>query len=613
MYSQATLDEIRNRCDIVEVIGHYVHLKKSGISYSGLCPFHGEKTPSFNVNPQKQIYRCFGACHQGGNVFTFLMAIEGVTFPEAVKRLARKVGVELEEEKFFRPQAAAPVAPQQKRALEALEWAAKYFHYLLKEDEQYAFARKYVEGRGLTQKSIDRFRMGVSPRGWNTLLGHMVKRGFTLEELVFAGLVTPKEDSPQKGYDRFRGRLMFPILDKEGMVVGFGARALAEEDQPKYLNSSDSPIFSKSKILYGLYENQREIRLKAETLVVEGYMDVVGLSEAGVANAVAPMGTALTEEHCAMIKSFTQKVITVFDPDKAGIDAWHRSVHLFLQNGILARDLTLPGGLDPDEYVKENSAEKFYELCAHAPQQITKYLKEIAGQGALTDEQKSKYLQQLAPILIASKRLPDRGVFLWDDTSRVLNVSIDALKRLTEETCSRAPRPGTTPGAPPSPTRKAPTLVSGLARNFPREWEFFNACLEHPEEFLSYPTEEWIGFLKSPAIETVLKDLRLCTSVDAFNAQLEKMMHTEAHPEILAAVAAALMPAPVDSSAEAKVPFEPVAARIRQRRLEAEMHAIAKQIHLSQRMGDSESQLNLLKKLKDLRAAIGALTPVPKT
>lgn len=609
MFSDSILNEIRSRCDIVDVIGRYVTLKKSGQGYQGLCPFHNEKTPSFHVHPLKQVYRCFGSCQKGGNVFTFLMEHEKIAFPEAVRRLAKDVGVKIEEEKTFVKATAKPLSESQIRASKALEWAAKYFHHLLTQDKNYAFALKYLEKRGLTSKSIEKFRLGVSPKGWGTLIQVMTKRGFAWEDLQAAGLVVTKEDGKYQGYDRFRERLMFPITDKNGTIVGFGARALKEGDEPKYLNSPDTPLFNKSRILYGLFENQREIRVQGEALVVEGYMDVVGLFEAGVPNAIAPMGTALTPEHCRELKTFTQKVVTVFDPDSAGINAWHRSMPLFLESGLFAKDVTLPEGLDPDEFVKKNGAEKFFELCDQAPQQVTKYLKEIAAKGSLGEKDRAKYLQELTPILVASRRLPDKGAVLWDDVSRLLNVSFDALQKLTQDTQYRLSKPAAPafPAPRPVPARPTPGKMS-RRQQFPQDWEFFRAALRAPQQFLQFPKEHWVGFLKEPELEAIL--LQAWDTQDAVHMGnvLQGMAATASCPEILASLTEALLKE-VDSTPVDPQWFPEVAKRISERKQRAQIQGLANQVRLSQRLGDSEEQLKLLEQLKNVK--LGNRPPTP--
>ena len=475
---------------IVELVGEYVQLKKAGQGYLGLCPFHKEKSPSFHVHPIRQCFKCFG-CQKGGNIFTFLSAMEGLSFPECVQRLAKRTGVTLEETSSYRREQPKEEDAAQKQLLAANEWAAKYFHYLLMEVPEYKYARDYLVSRGLTEKTIKKFRLGVSPKGWSTLMTLMLKRNFTFQELVQAGLVIQKDNPPNTGsaphgYDRFRQRIMFPIASIEGAIIGFGARLLGEEEnQPKYINSPESPLFSKRRVLYGLFENQRGIRVRGETVIVEGYMDVIGLHQGGIENSVATMGTAMTEEHCYQLKALTRRVVTVFDPDRAGIEAWHRSVHLFLASGIFAKDLSLPEGKDPDEFVLTEGAEKFHQLCEKAPRQITKLLKEIAGKGSLSEEESGRLLSELTPILVASRRLPDRAM-LWDDISLVLKVSLAGLKEMAEGAASRMPQPETPKKGTGSPKISLKPPKKNIS---PIDIEFFQACVQWPEEFIKLPKD----------------------------------------------------------------------------------------------------------------------------
>lgn len=598
MFTEATLENVRNQTDIVDLIGEYVTLKKAGQGYTGLCPFHGEKTPSFHVHPLKQCFHCFG-CHKGGNVFTFICAIEGLSFPQAVEKLGNRAGVTLEQtgpkyQKYVRPETA-----EDKRLYAALEWAAKYFHYLLTENKEGKFAADYLKKRGITEKSVKKFRIGVAPKGWHTLMELMLKRKFTFEELVQAGLVVAKEQKGQ-GYDRFRERLIFPIVDKEGRTIGFGARQLVDDPtQPKYLNSTESPLFSKRKNLYGLHENQRGIRLREEAILVEGYMDVVGLYEAGVDNALATMGTALTEEHCSLLRSITQRVVTVFDPDSAGTEASKRSVHLFLSSGIFAKDLTLPDEMDPDEYVLKHGAESFYDLCKNAQRQVTKLLKEIANRGALTEEESAKVLEELTPILRASRRLPDR-VILWDNISLVLKVSPASLRELAESGKQQAP--AAKPVAAPAPAYRAGGARSTRSAIHPVDLEFFASAVRNPMLFLATSTKEWEGGLHSAGVERCLLELSEAKTEAEFQEKLTALIQKENEPVIVSAASAAAVDAPQQKRGEQNE-FSVLLARVVKVRKEREIRAVSTQVKLNQRLGNHDENAVLLERLKELRSS----------
>jgi DNA primase len=600
MYSEATLMTLREAISIVDLVGEYVALKKSGTGYVGLCPFHGEKTPSFHVHPQKQCFHCFG-CQKGGNIFTFIRAVEGLSFRDAVQRLAKRAGIELSESESPRREKVPPKAHERLKA--ALEWATKYFHYLLTEVPEYRFALDYLKARHVSEKTIERFRLGVSPKGWGTLMDLMRKRKFTLEEIVEAGLVVPKEGNQRGGYDRFRMRLMFPIRDIDGNPIGFGARLLTDEpNQPKYLNSPESPLFSKRQQFYGMFESQRQIRLRQEALIVEGYMDVVGLHEHDVTNVVATMGTALTEEHCKQLRPMANRAVTIFDPDQGGQDAWRRSVHLFMSGGIFAKDLSLPDNKDPDEFIVDEGAENFYRLCDKAPRQITKLLKEIAEKGPLSEEESGKLLSDLTPILVASRRLPDRAL-LWDDISLVLKISLPALKELSESTLGgMKPAPKkeekipsqrnsarSLSGAPPKPIEKS---LDRLDR------DFFQTCLRTPREFFSYPAERWQGGIKEPKIAQWLEKIHQAGPND-FEGQLTALLQ-EDEPALQAIAAACL----VESKPAADLSlFKALADRIGGRKKELEIKALSAQVRLSARMGKGDEEVRLLERLKALRSS----------
>lgn len=595
MFSENTLNEISARINIVDLISEYVQLKKSGQSYSGLCPFHSEKTASFYVHPVKQVFKCFG-CQKGGSIFSFYSAIEGLSFPDTVRELAKRAGVKVEESPLARVSVPKPVDAAQDRLFAANAWAAKYFHYLLTEVAEHRYAHDYISGRGISEKTLKAFHVGVAPKGWNTLLTKMQKRGFTFAELVQVGLVVPKERSPTQGYDRFRERLMFPIHDRNGNVLGFGARLLRDEpNQPKYINTPESPLFSKRNILYALHLNQRGIRIRNEALIVEGYMDVLGLFECGVSNAVATMGTALTEEHCALIKPLTRNVVTIFDSDKAGTEAWRRSVHLLMTAGLFAKDLSLPKDCDPDEFVLKHGAETFFQLCEKAPRQVTKLLKEIASLGPLSEEQSAKVLSQLTPLLVASRNLPDRAL-LWDDISLILKVSREALADISHQASLHSH----TSIKPQPSLAKRPAHALTSAKPNPVDLEFLSVSLCWPEHFWRVPKETWKSGIKEAEVLAWLDKLSEAKGSEGVEGLLASMVHQESKPWLME-LAAEFMVREGPREFDEKL-FKSLCERLDKRRKEIEIQALTTQVRLSQRLGDEAEQMRLLEKLKELRS-----------
>jgi DNA primase len=344
--------ELKSRVDIVSVIGERVRLRKNGPnSYKGLCPFHTEKTPSFNVSPIKQFYYCHG-CHAGGDVFKFVMEIEGVTFPEALKELAERNGIPVPK----RAQYADDESRLREAAFQMHEIAAESFRANL-HGPAGETARAYLVRRGLKPETVEQFGLGYSDRSGHALSRLLEQRKFTGAQIKEAGLARNRDDG--SFYDYFRGRLMFPIHNEMGKVIGFGGRGLSDEDVPKYLNSPETPIYKKSKVVFNLHRAKEAIRKEDRAILVEGYMDVIGVAAAGFRGVVASCGTALTPDQVRAIKRHTDKMVVNFDPDAAGEKAAEGKLPILLEEGLQVRIVELDGGLDPDEYCKERGAEAY--------------------------------------------------------------------------------------------------------------------------------------------------------------------------------------------------------------------------------------------------------------
>jgi len=378
-FDDSKIEEIKSRIDIIELASEYVTLKKAGRNFTGLCPFHQEKTPSFTVNREKQIFYCFG-CGEGGNAITLLMKIANMTFPEAVKALAEKTGVVL------------PLRSVNKDGSQKDSLREEITNLNLKAAQQFSrnlfspagkVAREYLQSRGISDESIKQFRLGFAPDTWRSLTDYIEGSGSSLKLAEQAGLiVSGKEGS---FYDRFRGRLIFPIENVFGEIVAFGGRVM-EKGEPKYLNSPESPVYIKGKNLYGLNKAKEEIRKNDFALIVEGYFDLISLWNAGIGNVVATLGTALTREHLELLRRYTLDVVALFDPDEAGKKALDRSLELFLSMNMHARALILPEGCDPDDYVKKHGKEKLDELIDHAPAISDYYIEKVLGNGKTFEE-----------------------------------------------------------------------------------------------------------------------------------------------------------------------------------------------------------------------------------
>jgi len=355
--SEEQLNTIRNAVDIVDIVNEYVQLKKQGRNYFGLCPFHGESTPSFSVSPDKQIFHCFG-CGAGGNVFTFLMDIEGYSFVEAAKELADKGNIPLQLESSD-SSARHEQPSESKKMIAAHELLCKFYHHLLVNTKEGENALQYLEDRGFTRQSMDKFSIGYALNSWEFVTNFLSKRGFDFDLLHKAGIIVKREDD-EKQFDRFRNRIMFPIHNHQGEVVAFSGRALGN-DEPKYLNTPETPIFNKSKLLFNFHQARSAIRKKEYAVLFEGFADVISATEAGVDNGLATMGTSLTEEHIQILKRNCNEVLICFDSDKAGIEAANRAANMLFQAGLTIKVAYMPDGLDPDEYIKKYGPKSFMQ------------------------------------------------------------------------------------------------------------------------------------------------------------------------------------------------------------------------------------------------------------
>lgn len=416
------IEEIRRRADIASLIGEYVTLKKAGRNYLGLCPFHREKTPSFTVSPDKQMFYCFG-CSEGGNVFSFLMKLNHLSFPEAVRHLAKKVGVVIPERTMSREEKERYSLTEQIRQVNEL--AAVFFTKTLQSPAGEG-AREYLRKRGIGESAIRTFRLGFSPDGWSYLYEYLEKNGVSPKLAEQAGLLVERTGKSQGHYDRFRARVMIPIEDVDGRVIAFGGRVMGT-DEPKYMNSPESAVYSKGKTLYGLARTREAIREKGFALLVEGYFDLIALWNAGIPNVVAMLGTALTRAQVDLIRRYTAHVAAVFDPDEAGRKALARSLELFLAGNVHARAVILPDGYDPDEFVRVHGREKMDEVVAKAWPMADYYIDHILGGRGTLEEDRDK-LREAVSFLSRLEDDVGRNLFI-KKVAEALVVDEEVLKK----------------------------------------------------------------------------------------------------------------------------------------------------------------------------------------
>jgi DNA primase len=392
-------ERVKQQADIVRVIGEYVRLKKSGQNFTGLCPFHQEKSPSFAVHPVKQIYHCFG-CGVGGDVFKFVMEMEKSTFPEAIRTVAEKCGIAIPKPRERSPEERQE--NQQRLALvEMHREAAVFFARLLQETPEGKVAFAYLEDRGLDRETMKRFGLGYAPSSGDALLRHL-KAKFPEKLLEASGLLS--RDQSGRFYDRFRRRIMFPIANESGKVIAFGGRAMGD-DMPKYMNSPETPIYSKSTVLYHVDRAKEALRQYDFAVLVEGYMDAIAVARAGITNVVASCGTSLAEPQIKLLGRFTRRVVVNYDPDTAGQLATERSVTLLLEKEFDVRVLALPGGADPDKFLKEQGADAYRQLLAQAPPYLDYLIGRARQMDRTTAAGKVAALNFLMPYV---QRLPNR-------------------------------------------------------------------------------------------------------------------------------------------------------------------------------------------------------------
>jgi DNA primase len=425
--AEEKISQIRQSVDIVELISDYVQLKKQGRNYFGLCPFHGESTPSFSVSSDKQIFHCFG-CGAGGNVFSFLMELEGISFQEAAIKLADKANIDLQINSIANGK-KVNVSPELQAMLDAHELLLKFYHHLLVNTKDGQHALEYLLQRGFTRESIDKFQIGYSLNSWDFVYKFLTKRGFSPEKMEKAGLII-KRERDETFFDRFRDRIMFPIFDRNGKTIAFSGRALGT-DEPKYLNSPETAIFNKSKILYNFHQAKPSIRKLQHVVLFEGFADVIAAERAGIENGVATMGTSLTQEHISLIRRQNIQFVTIcYDSDKPGIEAAFRAGTLLNEADCPIKVAMMPDGLDPDEYIKNFGPEKFQKevIGASLTWMSFKFLYFRRGKNLQNEGDRLAYIEEILKEISTLTKAVEKDHYLRQLASE-FSLSLDALKQ----------------------------------------------------------------------------------------------------------------------------------------------------------------------------------------
>ena len=469
MIPKRQLEDIRFRNDIVDIIGGYISVKKAGSTFKALCPFHKEKTPSFNINQQKQIFHCFG-CGEGGDVFAFVMKYEGMDFTSSAKLLAHRAGIALELEE------GEPGETSDKPKLfEILSQVADLYHHALLERTSAAHARTYIEKRGLTPATVESFKIGYAPDRWDAVLKWAEKNHIDADLIEKAGLIIRKTDenssARSRAYDRFRNRLMFPITDEQGRVIGFSGRSLDDADKgAKYVNSPETPLFHKSRILYAMDKARQHIASSRQAIVCEGQIDVIRCHQAGMPTAVASQGTAFTEDHVRILRRYADSVVIAFDPDTAGQNASIKAAIAFMTAGLSVRVATFPTGMDPDSFIAERGADAFTEVLANA-QNIVGFQISVLSQREKLDSEVGtmRVARAILETINHSPNSVQRAKLLQDAAER-LNIPQSALQddlRFIKSQQRRRAAPRQAPPDQNPPSQATPDMPPDAAFDVP--------------------------------------------------------------------------------------------------------------------------------------------------
>ncbi len=495
--SEEKVSEIRDRSSILEVVSDYVTLKKIGKNYKGLCPFHAEKTPSFMVNEEKQIFHCFG-CGEGGDAFTFLMKVGHFSFPQAVEELAKRYGVKLPSREL------SPAQKKEMAQREALfqinQIASDYFHDLLTQRREGEEGRKYISQRGINQEIIAEHRLGYSTDRWNGLVQHLQEKKVSLELAWKLGLIFPKkkvgDSTLREGwYDAFRGRVLFPIFDLHQRIVGFGGRVI-REGQPKYLNSPESSIYHKGEVLYGLPVAKRYATEKDCVIIAEGYFDLLTLHQYGLKHSVATLGTALTPQHIRTLKRYTKNLITVFDADPAGVQATLRSLPLFLEEEVAGKTIDLPKGEDPDGFLRKGNLEDFGKRVERAVPLIDFFFERLMKTHDVKSvDGKVKIAKEGVALL---GKIPDK--IRRDFYTKALAERLDVKESFLYEILRSSPK---------EPSKAGGDLgKSSTERSFPKSEEMVvRLMVQHPEIIPTISKEGVLKEFESPILQKIAEAL----------------------------------------------------------------------------------------------------------
>ncbi len=517
-FSNEWTEKVREATDIVDIVSEYLTLKKKGKNFLGLCPFHQEKTPSFSVSPEKNVYHCFG-CGKGGDIFNFVMEVEHFAFPEALRFLARKANVNLPEKRDKKEM------DYYEKLYHAVSVAQDYFRESINDEKVSGEGWAYLNRRGVTREMIDTFQIGYAPMNWEGFIDYARKKTVPLDSLAIAGLAVKKDSmlripTGSGYYDRFRRRFTFPIQNISGRIVAFGGRAVSPKDQPKYLNCPETPIYKKGKELFGLAVTKEEIRKTRTAILVEGYIDLVSLYQRNILNVAAALGTAFTAEQAVLLARFAENVVIIFDRDAAGESAVFRAVEHLYDAGVNIQVVQLPPGDDPDSFVRDHGKEGFDELLKQSMSYLEFQKRRVGGSlGNLPASEQEKVLLDLAGI---SNRMQDdaRSLLFLQDAAKTLSFDFRLMERY-----SRRLRKAASPAAQ-KPELSGPSDLEG---------DFLALLISNPE-LMASSSGEWLDFFGKPDSATlfeVVLERHVQGAKIGFDVLMSELPEEKFHPYLL--------------------------------------------------------------------------------
>lgn len=518
--------EIKHSSDILEIISESIILKQAGKNHFGLCPFHSEKTPSFMVNPEKQIYKCFG-CGESGDVFSFIMKKNGWRFPEALRFLSGRYGIDLPSQEMTPEQ--KKVYQEKDHLLSLNQMALAFYRGMLLNNTLGEAARRYLAKRGFSQESIDRFELGFAPDGWDHLVNHLARKKVSLAVAEKAGLIVSKDKN--RFFDRFRERIIFPIYNMNRQLIGFGGRIIQDKKaQAKYMNSPETPLYHKANSLYGIDQARTKCRESGSVYVVEGYFDLIALFQHGVENVVATLGTALSRDHVKLLKGLASTIFLVYDSDQAGISAALRGLHLFLDEGVDARIIVLPPGHDPDTFIFQEGHDRFKTLAKQALSAILFLIDSAVRSHGLSIDGKLHIVNEMAPLLSEIQDFVARALYVKELSERTgideraINEKIVSIKK--EPAQPVAAGAGST--SPPPPKEGPPIWQEIRQERWRMERQMISMLLQFPEMIREFRDHHLIDYFENGTLRHIgERILERDAQIGKESADLVTLVHDE--------------------------------------------------------------------------------------